>query len=107
MNEFVPDSIVQTIIERFRSRAEFGFKKYNTDLDRKDLSPEQWAQHAIEEAHDFMLYMEKWKLEQAKQKRLVDLLMKDSPHLSFEGLSGEEVQELADLYKWYKEHQKL
>jgi hypothetical protein len=73
--KFVPDSIVQTIIGRFQSRAEFGWKKYNTTLDRTDLTPEQWAQHAIEEAHDLMLYLEKWKQEQAKMKRLVELLI--------------------------------
>lgn len=55
------DSIVEAIIQRFRDRAEDGLKKYETDLDRKDLTPLQWIQHAQDELQDAILYLEKLK----------------------------------------------
>jgi len=61
-NDFTPDSVVQTIIERFVERAKFGEKKYGTNLDRKDLSLEDWLEHSIQEKLDDILYMQKaWK----------------------------------------------
>jgi len=53
------DSINTKIIEKFESRARKGFEKYNTDMDRKDLSKLQWLIHAQEEAMDFVVYLEK------------------------------------------------
>ena len=53
------DSVVQTIIDRFESRAAFGRKKYGTDLDRTDLSVVDWIQHIQDELHDGILYLEK------------------------------------------------
>ena len=58
-NDFTPDSIVQTIIERFVERAKFGEKKYGTNLDRNDLSLEDWLEHSIQEKLDDILYMQK------------------------------------------------
>ena len=58
-NDFTPDSIVQTIIERFVERAKFGEKKYGTNLDRSDLSLEDWLEHSIQEKLDDILYMQK------------------------------------------------
>jgi len=58
-DEFTPDSIVQTIIERFVERAKFGEKKYGTNLDRKDLSLEDWLEHSIQEKLDDILYMQR------------------------------------------------
>lgn len=101
MSEFVPDSVVQSIIERFKSRAEFGFKKYGTNLDRTDLSPDQWAQHALEEAHDFMLYIAKWKVEQEKQKELIRLLIKVA---TGEPYNTTDKNALDELLNWYKEY---
>ena len=67
-NEFVPDSIVQTVVDRFLTRAQFGKQKYGTDLDRQDLSLLDWIQHAQEEMHDGILYLERIKQELSKQK---------------------------------------
>lgn len=53
------DSVVYSIIEKFKRRADFGKKKYNTDLDRKDLSLRQWYNHLHEELFDSILYLEK------------------------------------------------
>jgi len=58
---FKLDSIVQTIVDRFESRAKFGKQKYGTDLDRTDLSVVDWIQHIQDELHDGILYLEKLK----------------------------------------------
>lgn len=57
------DSVVSSVIKKFESRAEFGQKKYGTNLDRKDLSFLQWLNHAQEELMDGILYLEKIKQE--------------------------------------------
>jgi hypothetical protein len=61
--EYHYDSVVSSIIEKFQTRAKFGKKKYNTDLDRKDLSTVEWINHAQEELMDGILYLEKLKQE--------------------------------------------
>ena len=55
------DSIVRSIIYKFLERSDLGKKKYGTDLDRKDLEPKDWIQHAQEELMDGILYLEKLK----------------------------------------------
>ena len=57
----VTDSIVDTIVDKFVSRAKFGKNKYGTDLDRTDLSVVDWIIHIQEELHDSILYLEKLK----------------------------------------------
>ena len=42
-------------------RSKIGTEKYGTTLDRNDLKPLEWLQHAQEEAMDFTLYLEKLK----------------------------------------------
>lgn len=61
--DFVPDSVVQSVVEKFVDRAEMGFKKYNNTLDRKDLTTEEWINHALEEHMDAILYLTKLKQE--------------------------------------------
>jgi len=55
------DSIVLSVINKFKDRAKFGKQKYGTDLDRTDLVVEDWIQHAQEELMDGILYLEKLK----------------------------------------------
>lgn len=55
------DSIVDSIIDQFIDRAKIGKRKYDTDLDREDLSLEEWLNHAIEEHMDSILYLQKIK----------------------------------------------
>ena len=57
------DSIVNEVVENFKERSRIGVLKYNTTLDRDDLSIEQWLSHAIEEAMDLTLYLTKIKKE--------------------------------------------
>ena len=59
--EFTPDSVVQSVLEKFVDRAEMGFKKYNATLDRRDLTTEEWINHALEEHMDAILYLTKLK----------------------------------------------
>ena len=55
----ITDSIVDSVIDKFVERATFGKQKYNTDLDRSDLSLEDWLEHSIQEKLDDILYMQK------------------------------------------------
>lgn len=57
----VKDSVVQSVINKFKQRSEVGIKKYNTTLDREDLTRQDWIEHAQEEAMDLILYLEKIK----------------------------------------------
>jgi len=57
------DSIVQAVIRKFQERSELGLKKYGVTLDRTDLAPLDWIQHAQEELMDAILYLEKLKRE--------------------------------------------
>jgi hypothetical protein len=60
---FTPDSVVDSILNKFVDRAEMGFTKYNNTLDRKDLSKLEWINHAQEELMDGILYLQKLKQE--------------------------------------------
>lgn len=61
------DSIVTSVIEQFKQRATKGKLKYGTDLDRNDLTTVEWLNHAQEEAMDFLLYIQKIKVELEKK----------------------------------------
>lgn len=53
------DSIVEAVRDDLQRRSEIGIKKYNTTLDRTDLSEIDWLNHAYEEALDLALYLKK------------------------------------------------
>lgn len=59
--DVVIDSVVESVISKIRSRSEVGIKKYNTTMDRRDLSTEQWITHLQEELMDAVIYLEKLK----------------------------------------------
>ena len=59
--EQMKDTVVESVIQQFRTRSEIGIQKYNKTLDRKDLTRLEWLQHAQEEAMDMILYLEKLK----------------------------------------------
>ena len=60
-SDFTNDSIVNSIIKSFIERSNIGIEKYNTTLDRNDLSTLDWINHAQEELMDGILYLEKLK----------------------------------------------
>jgi hypothetical protein len=69
INKQNTDSVVFSVIKQFKQRADFGMKKYGTNLDRSDLTVLEWIQHAQEEHMDAILYLEKLKqLEKDRQK---------------------------------------
>ena len=47
----------EALVDLLRSRSAAGLAKYGTTLDRTDLTAEQWADHAIEEALDMAGYL--------------------------------------------------
>jgi len=55
------DTIVNSIIQKFLQRSNLGKQKYGVTLDRTDLEPHDWIQHAQEELMDGILYLEKLK----------------------------------------------
>lgn len=67
----IKDSIVESVINQFKQRSEAGIKKYNTTLDRDDLSVLEWLEHAKQEAMDFILYLEKLKSEVNNLKKVL------------------------------------
>jgi hypothetical protein len=61
MNIEIEDKIVLRVLSRFAERSNVGTRKYNTTLERNDLSTLEWLTHAQEEAMDFVLYLERLK----------------------------------------------
>lgn len=57
------DTVVEDVINKFRKRSEAGMLKYNTTLDRTDLSTLDWLTHLQEELMDAILYVERLKKE--------------------------------------------
>lgn len=55
------DSIVFEIIKEFGERAQKGYEKYGTDMDRTDLSVTDWCQHLREELMDGLVYLTRLK----------------------------------------------
>jgi hypothetical protein len=55
------DSIVESVISKYKDRANIGFTKYGTNLDRNDLNTKEWAEHLQQELMDAVLYLEKFK----------------------------------------------
>jgi hypothetical protein len=52
-------SIENKIIEQIKNRADVGLKKYNTDMDRVDLSLVDWLEHTKQELLDAVIYLQK------------------------------------------------
>lgn len=53
------DPIIESVIEKLRSRSVRGLDKYGVGLDREDLSVVEWLTHAQEELMDAVGYLEK------------------------------------------------
>jgi len=57
------DKVVNNVVQAFLSRSNEGKKKYGTTLDKNKLSLREWINHSQEEAMDFVLYLERAKME--------------------------------------------
>lgn len=53
------DSIVEELREDVLGRSKRGIDKYDTTLDRTDLTLKEWLQHAYEECLDQALYLKR------------------------------------------------
>lgn len=51
--------IEEIVIGKLRQRAEIGKRKYNTTMERKDLTRKAWLIHAQEECLDLAVYLQK------------------------------------------------
>ena len=51
--------IEESVIVKIKARQELGESKYNTTMERDDLSILEWLVHAQEEAMDLAIYLEK------------------------------------------------
>lgn len=51
--------IEESVINKIRSRAEVGEKKYGVTMEREDLSILDWLTHLQEELFDASIYVEK------------------------------------------------
>ena len=56
------DYVVDSIVDQFIDRANFGKQKYGVGMDRDDLSILEWIEHAKQEHMDAILYLEKLKV---------------------------------------------
>lgn len=63
----VKDTIVKSVLDKYKQRSEVGIKKYNKTMDRNDLSLLDWLTHLQEELMDATLYVEKLKQEFKKK----------------------------------------
>jgi|TARA_R110001632_G_scaffold136116_1_gene251664 hypothetical protein len=57
------DSVLESVLSKFKERSETGVDKYGVTLDRKDLSRLEWLIHLQEELMDATLYIERLKKE--------------------------------------------
>lgn len=49
----------EKVIAKIRARRAIGLAKYKVGVERDDLAPAQWLQHAQEEAMDLAIYLER------------------------------------------------
>ena len=55
------DPNVKSVMNKYETRARFGFEKYKTDTTRSDLSLQDWLTHLQEELMDATIYVERLK----------------------------------------------
>ena len=68
----ISDSIVESVIKKYRQRSQAGINKYGVTMDRNDLSDVDWLTHAQEEAQDLTLYLEKMIVRKRVEGELLD-----------------------------------
>ena len=62
------DSIVESVINKYKQRSSIGIEKYGRTLDRDDIDLMGWLNHLQEELMDATLYVEKIKHELDKSE---------------------------------------
>lgn len=94
LRPLVKDTIVASVVKQFQDRSDLGQKKYGTTLDRTDLTPLDWVQHAQEELMDGILYLEKLKQVIKASRLLEDTLCQGTQQVSL--LNSQPLQPCAD-----------
>jgi hypothetical protein len=82
------DSIVFDVIKDIANRAEVGLKKYNTTMDREDLTASDWVQHAYEECLDMALYLKRLHKDMLAMEEELLAFKKDKEDFVFERKTG-------------------
>lgn len=54
-----PDANVEKVRKQLLNRSVVGLAKYGVTTERTDLSQRQWLQHALEEALDLAVYLQR------------------------------------------------
>jgi hypothetical protein len=62
------DKHVEAVRQLLHERAQRGLLKYGTTMERTDLMREQWLQHALEEALDFAVYLQRCIVDERARK---------------------------------------
>lgn len=60
-NGNIVDSVVESVVKKFKDRSRVGIEKYGTTLDRTDVDFDGWAEHLQQELMDAILYLERLK----------------------------------------------
>lgn len=76
------DSVVESIIKQFQERSEVGIKKYNTTLDRTDLTDLEWMEHLKQELMDAILYLQRLQNEFEYVKKKMNEYEKEKHNLT-------------------------
>ena len=71
-SEVKKDKYVQAVKEKFEERSQTGIRKYNTTLERTDLSFLEWLEHLQEELMDATLYVERLKTSYVEETQRKD-----------------------------------
>lgn len=71
----------ERLCELLHERHAKGLEKYGVTIDRDDLTPGQWAQHAIEEMLDGAGYLMRLKDEVSKMRKEIEILRNENQEL--------------------------
>jgi len=55
----IRDKIIESVVKKFISRSDVGYKKYGVTLHKDDQTLDTWLQHIQEELMDAVNYIEK------------------------------------------------
>ncbi len=80
-------------MSQLQQRAAEGMLKYGVPMTRTDLTPLQWVQHALEEAMDLALYLERLKRDIVQMQDEIQS-------------SNEYIQKLDQTEEYYRDYQR-
>ena len=90
----LPSDILEKVIDDMVRREKAGFVKYNTTMDREDLSLVEWLNHAYEETLDKALYL----------KKSIELMTKEGKHTGYYDTDGKPINVGDILEIWLEDN---